>query len=559
MNSDMLKLYAKKGFNVLFSAPHGVGKTQITKSIFDEVFGPMGQKWLYFSASTLDPWVDLVGVPHKGETPDGKPLLVLLRPAWVYEDIEAIFFDEINRAPDKVRNALMELIQFGSINGYKLKNLKTIWAAENPWDENSTYSVEKLDPAQKDRFQIQITLPSKPSSRYFREKYSEVGAAAVKWWESLNEENKKEVSPRRLEDSIVVYLAGGNLTDMFVSRLNPSALTSALREAQIKFDVEAFFVKTDDKLKLDLTLDNLLKFESHILKDEKLFNRVQNLVSKEILQSPAFKKSAFCKKIEKNNAIKEALSILSTTNAATNKGDLLPKTISVWTDLDSLQQNSLLETFISQEVNLEEALENVKSAKVKKEIQEKYQAKKADRDLKEFVYLNSEYSDNKNNSNPSFSLLRELNSFHYGTTYPSPVKLEILFKVAAEVDKVYTGVSTWNQKDFLSMAYLCLDKVLAQVPQSHIRHFQTRVFDKQELALIFLGALHGAGMKIAPQLIANLEANGRIFRSFYTYKTTKPQNYLDPYLENIIFLEKGPMMLKKLNKNSVNSKNMFKD
>ena len=41
-------------------------------------------------------------------------------------------FDELNRAKPKVRNAVMELIQFRSINGIKFNNLRMIWAAINP-------------------------------------------------------------------------------------------------------------------------------------------------------------------------------------------------------------------------------------------------------------------------------------------------------------------------------------------------------------------------------------------------------------------------------------------
>ena len=43
--------------------------------------------------------------------------------------------DEFSRAHKKVRNAVMELIQFKSINGRKFKNLKIVWAAINPDDD----------------------------------------------------------------------------------------------------------------------------------------------------------------------------------------------------------------------------------------------------------------------------------------------------------------------------------------------------------------------------------------------------------------------------------------
>ena len=47
--------------NVLFVGKHGVGKTAMVKEAFDQ----HGLKWRYFSAATMDPWVDFVGVPRE--------------------------------------------------------------------------------------------------------------------------------------------------------------------------------------------------------------------------------------------------------------------------------------------------------------------------------------------------------------------------------------------------------------------------------------------------------------------------------------------------------------
>src|ERR1017187_2594601 len=122
INEARIKQYLALEYNVLFIGLHGVGKTAVVKKVFTEAYG---DRWKYFSASTLDPWVDFVGTPKSVDDPRGGQVLELIRPKFIkHDEVEAIFLDEFNRAPDKVINAVMELIQFRSINGHKLKNLK---------------------------------------------------------------------------------------------------------------------------------------------------------------------------------------------------------------------------------------------------------------------------------------------------------------------------------------------------------------------------------------------------------------------------------------------------
>ena len=114
---DKLRLYLKLNKNVLLEGKHGVGKTSLIEKLFDEAFGK--NNWIYFSSSTLDPWVDLIGVP-KESLMNNEPCLDFILPKqMVNNNLKAIFFDEYNRSHKKVRNATMELIQFKSINGRK--------------------------------------------------------------------------------------------------------------------------------------------------------------------------------------------------------------------------------------------------------------------------------------------------------------------------------------------------------------------------------------------------------------------------------------------------------
>jgi hypothetical protein len=242
MNEAKLDFWIKHNFNVLMIGAHGVGKTACVL----EAFNRNKLKWLYFSASTLDPWVDFIGVPKEVTGPNGVKYLDLVRPqAFAEDSVEAIFLDEANRAPKKVRNAIMELIQFKSINGKKFKNLRIVWAAINPEDKNEenemNYDVEKLDPAQKDRFHIQVEIPYKPSREYFKREFGECGTTAVDWWEDLTKEAKAAVSPRRLEYVLRMNAAGGDIRDILPNCANATKLSQELTGGSFKKNLFAVF------------------------------------------------------------------------------------------------------------------------------------------------------------------------------------------------------------------------------------------------------------------------------------------------------------------------------
>lgn len=197
---DYLNTYADLGHNVMLIGDSGVGKT----SIIEEVFGKRFKKWKYFNAATMNPWVDLVGIPDRelDEESGEKYLTMVQQKDFATDSVEAIFLDEINRAPKKVRQALMDLILNKRINDREFHNLKTIWIAIN---EGSEFEVDTLDPAIEDRFRVQIVVPSNPDMDYFTKKYGNLGKQAVFWWNNMDDASKKLISPRRLEYSINQY------------------------------------------------------------------------------------------------------------------------------------------------------------------------------------------------------------------------------------------------------------------------------------------------------------------------------------------------------------------
>lgn len=323
MTPKKLDFWIKNNYNVLFSGHHGVGKT--AKII--EAFNRNGLKWKYFSASTLDPWVDFCGIPKEITDENGKSYIDLIRPKCFAEDeVEAIFLDEYNRANSKVQNSTMELIQFKSINGRKFNNLKFIWAAINPPKTNDSdieYSVEKLDPAQIDRFQIYVEIPYKLSVPYFIHKFGEnVALIAANWWNELTESDKMGVSPRRLDYALDVYIAGGDIRDVVPKNINVNKLVNELSNGSYRSRLEKIFEdKNNEAAKAFLDdvncLDNTL---SYIVKnDEYLSFFLPHIPNESRAQLAVVNKNVLTHMISNIASYGPELNILSKTDAKIKK------------------------------------------------------------------------------------------------------------------------------------------------------------------------------------------------------------------------------------------------
>ena len=205
-----LKFAFKNIMNVLVEGKHGVGKTSIIHNVLEAEGLILGKDYVCFSAATMDPWIDFLGIPRLSEN-NGIPVVKLVKPEYIdANSIQVLFFDEFNRAPKRVRNAVMELIQFKSVNGVKFPKLKCIWAAVNPDDDSGTYDVERIDPAQLDRFQLQFQIKEELNIDYFIKKFGEEKASSAKeWYESLDDAQKNAISPRRVQYALEILKNGG--------------------------------------------------------------------------------------------------------------------------------------------------------------------------------------------------------------------------------------------------------------------------------------------------------------------------------------------------------------
>lgn len=284
MITRSLKMYAKAGKNVLLSGVHGIGKTAVITEVFNDVFGEYYKHWRYFSGSTLDPWVDFIGIPKEYTNEQGQDVFRIVPPENFTgdEEVYAIFIDELNRSDPKVINSLMELLQFKSINGRKFPNLKTVWAAVNPADDEDTYSVERLDPAHVDRFEIQIELKNELNKQYFTDKYgSEVYGIANNWW--LN--HSDEISPRRMDYIIEGFRLGFDLNDYVPSHIDISDLKSNLASTHYSLAVISVSNEDPDTIRDYFTVDKVLEIKSILDFNQDIISKTYKHLDKVVVEA----------------------------------------------------------------------------------------------------------------------------------------------------------------------------------------------------------------------------------------------------------------------------------
>lgn len=267
LTDNKLDTYINNGLNVLLIGEKGVGKSE---RIF-QAFKRNNLKYVYFSGATIDPFIHLIGVPQSREI-ENKQVLDFILPKDIDNDMEAIFIDEFNRSPKLVRNALMELIQFKSINGRKFKNLKCIFTAINPpsEDEDITYDVDEIDEAQLDRFHIIIKLPNKPDKSYFTKKYGKYrGEILIDWWNEQSENAKKIISPRRLDYVGELFNKGIDISEILPVNSNINNLINELS-------------KTEEELSIEKVLQNPTAKEfENIFSDDSNYMKYKNKINSE--------------------------------------------------------------------------------------------------------------------------------------------------------------------------------------------------------------------------------------------------------------------------------------
>ena len=174
---------------VIVVGDSGVGKTYLIKKAADKY----GLKLAIFTGPTMDPFVDLIGIPsvvddtspkkemipadqfpelsdtHGKEfetLPVKKQKLEFIRSLNLSE-ANVLFLDEVNRAPMATQNAVFELVQDRKINGVPLPNLKAVWMAINPPRAELVRKVQELEDALQGRIHEIIRYQAKPKVHHY--------------------------------------------------------------------------------------------------------------------------------------------------------------------------------------------------------------------------------------------------------------------------------------------------------------------------------------------------------------------------------------------------------
>lgn len=93
LRDEKLDFWIQHSLNVLFVGHYGAGKT--TRIL--DAFKRNKLKFKYFSAATMDPWCDFIGVPKVVSDENGPYLDYVLPRDFRDDTIEAIYMDEFNR------------------------------------------------------------------------------------------------------------------------------------------------------------------------------------------------------------------------------------------------------------------------------------------------------------------------------------------------------------------------------------------------------------------------------------------------------------------------------
>lgn len=271
ISESELESWFSAGQNVLLVGEAGCGKTERICNVFNKMYGE--GNWAYFSCSTIDPFLELYGIPKVAKEKGGSEVIEFVRPKALSENVRAIYFDEYNRGHKLVTAATMELIQKKSINGVVFPNLEVIAASINPpnedTDDSNYYHVQEGDPAQLDRFHIRVRVPSQPYAPWFKNKHGANGGVACAWWKQQPKQAQKVITARRLDYVLEAYKKGVNIQFLLPENSQVQDLVSKL---SVDTDEEKYFTFKEEPIKenflnLIKNADDFKKYKENLVRD----------------------------------------------------------------------------------------------------------------------------------------------------------------------------------------------------------------------------------------------------------------------------------------------------
>ena len=130
----------------------GIGKSWSMKELAKE----LGIDFVDLRLATQEV-TDLIGYPRMIKKEGKEPVTVWTKPEWFPEEGTRgiLALEEVNRAPEDVRQAIFQLLTEWKLHTHKLPSTWTIVSMINP--DNGEYHVNKLDKAFKRRF-VQVVV-----------------------------------------------------------------------------------------------------------------------------------------------------------------------------------------------------------------------------------------------------------------------------------------------------------------------------------------------------------------------------------------------------------------
>ena len=106
-----------------------------------------------------------------------------------------------------------------------------------------------MDEAQSDRFQVRVKIPYRPDVEWFRQTYGQrMADSAINWWDELDEDNKRQVSPRRLQYALDCAVVKGDLHDILPPSCNVSKLIATLKDGPITDKLQELLATNSEEL-----------------------------------------------------------------------------------------------------------------------------------------------------------------------------------------------------------------------------------------------------------------------------------------------------------------------
>lgn len=269
-----LNAAGKKKYSICLWGTHGIGKTDIIKSLAKHTIGGKPIRIESINPAQYEEMGDLTGMPiiEEGRT-------FFRKPEWVpdenNQDYGILFIDDFNRANERIIQGTMQLIQDYQLISWKLPANWTIVCSANP--ETSDYNVTDIDDAVKTRmFHYNMVFDAREWLKwatvagiddrilYFASQHSEElfnqekggcnprafgmfaeSVTMIEDWKVKKENSSQEIVNPQIYGRLVATRCGNNITNLFSQFiLNNSYLLPTIEQLlESKEDVKTILDK----------------------------------------------------------------------------------------------------------------------------------------------------------------------------------------------------------------------------------------------------------------------------------------------------------------------------